>query len=71
MKEKRLYCEKTLKKSKGSKIVKMLAAALLPLLWPLAAAQADQGDQGVGGVHLAFVGDDDGNHDGSCSSRSR
>ena len=47
--------------------MKMLAAALLPLLWPLAAAQADQG---VGGVHLAFVGDDDGNHDGSCSNKS-
>ena len=33
-----------MKKSQGSKIVKMLAAALLPLLWPLAAAQADQGN---------------------------
>ena len=61
MKEKRLYCEKTLKKSKGSKIVKMLAAALLPLLWPLAAAQADQGDLRhlVGGVRVQLVGGDD------------
>ena len=61
MKEKSLSCEKTLKKSKGSKIVKMLAAALLPLLWPLAAAQADQGDLRhlVGGVRVQLVGGDD------------
>ena len=44
MKEKILGCEKTLKKIRGSTLVKMLAAALLPLLWPLTAAQADQGD---------------------------
>ena len=39
----------------------MLAAALLPLLWPLAAAQADQGDLRhlVGGVRVQLVGGDD------------
>ena len=43
--------------------MKMLAAALLPLLWPLAAAQADQGDLRhlVGGVLVQLVGGDDDN----------
>ena len=36
-----------------SQVFKMLAAALLPLLWALAAAQADEGDDD----------DDDDDHD--------
>ena len=39
-----------------SQVFKMLAAALLPLLWALAAAQADEGDHDDGD-------DDDGDDD--------